>query len=52
MGADNLGVEQRGSRYPDIGTDIFGSGAISTAIWVRYMGPDTMYAEVVGRIPT
>ena len=49
VGADNSGVEQGGRRFQDIGIDLLGSGAISTAIQVRYMGPDTAYAESAGR---
>ena len=51
VGADNSGVEQGGRRFQDIGIDLLGSGAIGPAIRVRYMVPDTAYAEGVGRIP-
>ena len=51
MGEDDSYIEQIGSVCPDIGTYLLGGGAIDTAIWVRYMGTDTTYEEVVGRIP-
>ena len=51
MDAANSDVDQGGRRFQDIGTDIFGSGAIGPAIRVRDMSPDTAYAEGVGRIP-
>ena len=49
--AANSDADQGGRRFQDIGTDIFGSGAIGPAIRVRDMSPDTAYAEGVGRIP-
>ena len=51
VGAANLGVEQEGSGCQDIGTDLLSGGASGPAIRVRDMGPDTAYAEGVGRIP-
>ena len=51
VGAADLGVDQGGSGLTDIGTDLLGSGAISPAIQVRDMGPDTAYTEGVGRFP-
>ena len=48
---DNLGVYQVGSGCQDIRVDLFSGGASGTDIWVRYMGPDTAYAEGVGQIP-
>ena len=51
MGAANSVVEQGGSGCQYIGADILGGGAIGPDIKVRDMGPDTVYAESVGRIP-
>ena len=51
MGAANSGIDQGGSRCPDIGTDIFGGGTIGPAIRVINMGPDTVYIEGAGIIP-
>ena len=51
MGAADLGIDQGGSGCPDIGTYLLGSGVIGPDIWVRYMGPDTAYAEGVGKFP-
>ena len=47
----NLGAKQGRSWYLEIGTDLFGGGAIGPSIRVRDMGPDTAYAEDVGMIP-
>ena len=52
VGASDPGTDQGGIGCPDIGADLLGSGAISPAIWVRDIGPDTVYAESDGRIPT
>ena len=35
----------------NIGTDLPGSGAIGNYMRVRYMGPNTVYADGVGRFP-
>ena len=48
--AADSGTENRESGCPDIGEDILGGGQIGPAIQVRDMGPDTVYAEGVGRI--
>ena len=50
-GAANSGVEQGGSGFQDIGSDLLGGGAIDPGIQVKDMGPDTAYAEGVGSIP-
>ena len=47
----NSFVEQGGRGCQYIGTDLFGGGTIVPAIQDRYMGPDTAYAEGVGRVP-
>ena len=51
MGAANLGIDQGGSVCLDIRTDLLGSGTIGPAIQVRYVVPETAYAEGSGRIP-
>ena len=51
MGAVDSDIDQGGSRCPYIATDLLGSGAICPAIRFRYMGPDAVYEEGVGRIP-
>ena len=51
VGAAGFSVDQGRSRCPDIGAYLLGSGVIGPDIWVRYMGPDTAYAEGAGLIP-
>ena len=51
VGAADSGTEHVGSICPDIGADLLGGGTISPAIQVRYMGPESVYAEGAGRIP-
>ena len=51
VGASHLGVDKGGIGCQDIGTYLFGGGTISPSIRVIVMGPDTAYAEGVGRIP-
>ena len=51
MGAYDLGIEQVGSGWPYIGTDLIGGSAIGPDVWVIDMGPDAAYEEGVGRIP-
>ena len=51
VGVANSVVEQGGVGFQDIGTDLFGSGEIGPAIWVRDMGHETAYEEGVGWIP-
>ena len=50
VGASNSAVEKGGRGYLDIGTNLIGGGESVPAIRVRDMGPDTTYAEGVGRI--
>ena len=51
VGASDLGTEQGGSRFPDIGSDLLGGGRIGPAIHVRDTGPDNVYAEGSRQIP-
>ena len=51
IGAAESDIEQVGSGCPDIGINLLGSGAIGPDIRVRYMGPDSVFEEGVGKIP-
>ena len=51
MGAADLGTDQGGSGFLDIGADILGDDTIGPAIRVKDMGPNTAYAEGPGWIP-
>ena len=42
--------EQGGSGFLDIRSDLLGGGTIVPAVWFRYMGSDTAYADVAGQI--
>ena len=44
-------IEHRGSGCQDIKKDLLCGGAIVHDVWVRDMGPDTVYEECVGWIP-
>ena len=52
MGPADSDIEQGGSGFQDIGTYLFGGGAIGHAVRVRYMVPDATHEEGFGRIPT
>ena len=52
MGEADSGIDQVGSGCLDIGAGLLGGGAIGPFIRVRDMGPDAVYEEGVGHIPS